>query len=101
MLPREVTLIPHFLLFQQLGWLDTLDAALACPSCFGGGAFYIFLLRQFFMTLPPDLDEAAKIDGASSLHDPLAHPGAALPAGAGDGGDLLVHHATGTTSSSR
>ena len=66
LLPREVILIPTFLLFRSLGWLDTL-LPLIVPSFFGGGAFYIFLLRQFFLTLPRELDEAAKIDGANSF----------------------------------
>lgn len=64
MLPGEVTLVPVYLIFRQLGWLDTY-APLVIPSWFGGSAFYIFLLRQFFMTLPTELDDAAKIDGAS------------------------------------
>jgi multiple sugar transport system permease protein len=63
-MPREVLLIPNFLLFKYLGLFNTLTP-LWLPSFFGG-AFNVFLLRQFFMTLPPDLDEAAKIDGASS-----------------------------------
>ncbi len=66
LLPVEITWIPLFLLYKQLGWLDTLRP-LIVPSFFGGGAFFIFLLRQFFLTLPKDLDEAAKIDGANSL----------------------------------
>jgi ABC-type glycerol-3-phosphate transport system permease component len=66
MLPVEVTIIPTYLLFNLIGWLDTL-LPLIVPSWFGGGAFYIFLLRQFFMTIPRDLDDAAKIDGANSL----------------------------------
>ena len=89
MLPGEVTLIPQFMLFQQLGWLDTY-LPLIVPSWFGGGAFYIFLLRQFFMTIPRDLDEAAKIDGASSFRILWQHPAAALQAGAGHGRDLRV-----------
>jgi ABC-type glycerol-3-phosphate transport system permease component len=64
MLPGEVTLVPIYLIFRQLGWLDTY-LPLIVPSWFGGSAFYIFLLRQFFMTLPTELDDAAKIDGAS------------------------------------
>ncbi len=64
MLPQEVTLIPSYLLFFKLGWLNTYKP-LVVPSWFGGGAFYIFLFRQFFMTIPIDLDEAAKIDGAN------------------------------------
>ncbi len=63
MLPWEVTIVPQFILFRELGWLDTL-VPLIVPHWFGGGAFNIFLLRQFFMTIPQDLDEAAKIDGA-------------------------------------
>lgn len=65
-LPEEVTLIPTFLLFKFLGWLDTWKP-LIVPSYFGGGAFSIFIFRQFFMTLPRDLDQAAEIDGASTL----------------------------------
>ena len=64
MLPQEVTLVPIYLLFRNLGWLDTYRP-LIVPSWFGGSAFYIFLLRQFFMTLPTELDDAAKIDGAN------------------------------------
>ncbi|GIV79072.1 carbohydrate ABC transporter permease [Litorilinea aerophila] len=66
MLPWQVTIVPTFLLFRYLGWINTF-LPLIVPSFFGGGAFYIFLLRQFFMTIPRDLDEAAKLDGASSV----------------------------------
>ena len=66
MLPSEVTIIPKFLIFKQLGWLDTLKP-LIVPDFFGGGAFNIFLLRQFFMTIPRTFDEAAEIDGAGSF----------------------------------
>ncbi len=66
MLPWQVTIVPTFLLFRYLGWINTY-LPLIVPSFFGGGAFYIFLLRQFFTTIPRDLDEAAKIDGASSV----------------------------------
>lgn len=65
-LPPEVTIIPLFLTFKQIGWLDSLKP-LIVPSFFGGGAFAIFLLRQFILTLPFELDEAAMIDGASRL----------------------------------
>lgn len=65
-LPTEVTIVPTYLLHRQLGWLDTY-LPLIVPFWLGGGAFYIFLLRQFLLTLPRDLDEAAKIDGAHSL----------------------------------
>lgn len=65
-LPEEVTLIPTFLIFKLLGWLDTWKP-LIVPAYFGGGAFSIFIFRQFFMTLPRDLDQAAEIDGANTL----------------------------------
>ncbi|MCB0184860.1 MAG: carbohydrate ABC transporter permease [Caldilineaceae bacterium] len=64
MIPYHVTLIPTFVLFRILGWLDTY-APLIIPYWLGGGAFYIFLLRQFYMRLPLELDDAARIDGAS------------------------------------
>ncbi len=66
MLPWQVTIVPQFLLFRYLNWINTY-MPLIVPSYFGGGAFFIFLLRQFFMTIPRDLDEAAKLDGATSL----------------------------------
>jgi len=64
MIPAQVTLIPQFVLFHKLGWINTL-LPLWVPHWFGGGGFAIFLMRQFFLTLPRDLDEAALIDGAS------------------------------------
>ncbi len=66
MLPQAVTLVPSYLLFFYLGWLNTYYP-LIVPFWFGGGAFFIFLFRQFFMTIPTELDDAAKIDGASYL----------------------------------
>ena len=66
MLPSQVTLIPQYLLYNQLGWLDTY-LPLIIPSWLGGGAFNIFLFIQFFRTLPQELDEAATIDGANSF----------------------------------
>jgi multiple sugar transport system permease protein len=66
MIPYHVTLIPTFVLFRILGWLDTY-APLILPYWLGGGAFYVFLLRQFFMRLPLELDDAARIDGASTF----------------------------------
>jgi len=63
MLPGAVTMIPVFLIFRALGWVDTLRP-LWIPSFFGG-AFSVFLLRQFFMTIPNDLEDAAKIDGCT------------------------------------
>ncbi|HEX5416993.1 MAG TPA: carbohydrate ABC transporter permease, partial [Chloroflexota bacterium] len=64
LLPYEVTLIPTYIEYYLLGWLNTF-LPLTVPYWLGGGAFFIFLFRQFFMTIPLDLDEAAKIDGAS------------------------------------
>lgn len=66
MLPYAVTLIPTFLLWAKLGLVDTFWP-LILPQWFGGGIFFIFLLRQFFLTLPMELDEAAIIDGANPL----------------------------------
>jgi multiple sugar transport system permease protein len=64
MLPAQVTMIPHFVLFRMLGWVNTFKP-LIVPIYFGGGAFPIFLLRQFYMTIPLELDDAARIDGCS------------------------------------
>ena len=66
MLPSQITTIPTYILFSRLGWLDSFKP-LIVPSWFGGGAYNIFLLRQFFKTVPRDLDDAARIDGCSSL----------------------------------
>jgi ABC-type glycerol-3-phosphate transport system permease component len=66
MIPWQVTIVPLFLVFRFLKWIDTFKP-LIVPSFFGGGAFFIFLLRQFFMTIPRDFDEAARIDGATSF----------------------------------
>jgi len=66
MLPAQVTQIPTFVIFTHLRWIDTLKP-LIVPAFFGGGAFFIFLLRQFFMTIPSELEDAAKIDGCSPL----------------------------------
>jgi multiple sugar transport system permease protein len=65
MLPAAVTLLPQFLIFRQLGWIDTLYP-LWVPAFFGS-AFNIFLLRQFFMGIPMELEDASKIDGCSYL----------------------------------
>lgn len=63
MLPSAVTMIPQYLMWYHLGALGTFWP-LILPAWFGGGAYFIFLLRQFFQTIPRELDEAAKIDGA-------------------------------------
>jgi multiple sugar transport system permease protein len=78
MLPGYVLLIPNYMLFWQLGWLNTY-LPLTVPFWFGS-AFFIFLFRQFFMTIPIELDEAARIDGATyprifwSIMLPLSGP---------------------------
>ena len=63
MIPYFVTLIPQFVMFKYFGWLDTF-APLIVPQLFANPA-YLFLMRQFFLTLPVDMEEAAKIDGCS------------------------------------
>ncbi len=63
--PSQVTIIPLFLFFKQIGWLNTL-LPLIVPSWFGH-AFMIFLMRQFTMTVPLDLDDAARIDGCDTF----------------------------------
>ncbi len=79
MLPYIVVIIPLFVLFRSLGWINTL-LPLTVPAFFGGGPLFIFLMRQFFMTLPTELDDAAKIDGAGFFRTwwtilmPLARP---------------------------
>ena len=91
-LPEEVVIIPKFLMFHFVPlalfghtWIDTWWP-LILPSWFGGGAFSVFLLRQFFLQVPRDLDEAAVIDGASSWQIlwkillPLAQPALATVA---------------------
>jgi multiple sugar transport system permease protein len=78
MLPAVVTLIPTYLLFAQLGWVGTFRPLVIPPLA--GSAFFIFLLRQFFMTIPRELEDAALIDGGSRLRIftsiilPLAKP---------------------------
>lgn len=65
MLPPQVTMIPTFVLWTVPGWVDSLKP-LIIPSFFGGGAFFIFLLRQFFLTVPTELEDAARLDGCGS-----------------------------------
>ena len=78
MLPYQVVMVPLFTVFTHLGWIDTF-LPLTVPA-FLGNAFFVFLLRQFFMTIPKDLTDAAKIDGCSEFQTyrsivlPLAKP---------------------------
>ncbi len=65
MLPYPVTMVPLYILFSRLGWVNSF-APLILPAFFGN-AFYIFLLRQSFKQIPPDLEDAAKMDGANTL----------------------------------
>ncbi|MHC1740102.1 MAG: carbohydrate ABC transporter permease [Anaerolineaceae bacterium] len=65
MLPRQITLIPLYVIFQKLNWIDTL-LPLIIPQFFAN-AYNVFLLRQFFLSIPVEMDEAAKIDGANTL----------------------------------
>jgi ABC-type glycerol-3-phosphate transport system permease component len=63
MLPYQVWMIPLYVLFTKIGWVNTFYP-LTIPAFFGN-ALYIFLLRQFFMTIPKELEDAARIDGCS------------------------------------
>ena len=65
MLPAQVTMIPLYIVFRQLGWVGTIWP-LVVPAFFGN-ALYVFLLRQFMMTIPNELSDAARIDGAGEL----------------------------------
>jgi multiple sugar transport system permease protein len=65
LLPSQVTLIPRYIIFKTLRLIDTYGP-LILPGWLGGGAFEIFLFRQFFMTLPLELDDAARIDGCGT-----------------------------------
>lgn len=66
MVPYVVTLIPTFIIFRELNWINTF-LPLIVPSWLGGGGFNIFLLRQFYKTLPRELDDAARVDGANEF----------------------------------
>ena len=66
MLPYYVTMVPQFILFSRLKWMDS-NLPLIVPYFFGGGAFNVFLFRQFFRTIPEDLSDAARIDGCSEF----------------------------------
>ena len=85
MVPYFVLMVPQFVIFSRLGWIDSFKP-LVIPIFFGGGAFNIFLLRQFFRTLPEELADAARIDGCSEFRIywnimlPLAKPALAAVA---------------------
>jgi len=66
LLPVYAVAIPRFILFRQLGWTNTL-LPLTIPAFFGSSAFFIFLFRQFFLTIPFELEDAARIDGANTF----------------------------------
>ncbi len=78
-LPYTILIVPNFLIFTKLGWVNTF-LPLTVPLFFGGGAFNIFLLRQFFRTIPEELADAARIDGCTEfgiywrIFLPLAKP---------------------------
>ncbi|WP_223594340.1 carbohydrate ABC transporter permease [Neobacillus bataviensis] len=84
MIPWEVTMIPQYMEFNYLGWINTLKP-LFVPSWFGA-PFYIFLMRQFIMSIPKELDEAARMDGANpfqiyyKIYLPLMKPSLILVA---------------------
>jgi ABC-type glycerol-3-phosphate transport system permease component len=84
MLPYPATMVPLYVLFQRLGWINTI-LPLTAPA-FLGSAFYIFLLRQFFLGIPRDFEDAARMDGANLLQTlwrimlPLALPAMATVA---------------------
>ncbi len=78
-LPYAILIVPQFIIFSRLGWVDTI-LPLTVPIFFGGGAFNIFLLRQFFRSIPEELADAARIDGCTEfgiywrIMMPLAKP---------------------------
>jgi multiple sugar transport system permease protein len=79
LLPEPATAIPRFLLFRSLGLVDTY-APLILPTVLGGAPFFVFLFRQYFLSLPTELDEAARLDGCGPwraylrIFLPLARP---------------------------
>ncbi|MFV0503852.1 MAG: carbohydrate ABC transporter permease [Lachnospirales bacterium] len=83
MMPGIVTLIPTFMMWSKLGFTNTL-VPLTVPIWFGGSVYNIFLFRQFFMTIPRELDEASYVDGATFFQVyrkvilPLAKPAAVI-----------------------
>jgi ABC-type glycerol-3-phosphate transport system permease component len=85
MIPPQVTIIPLFVVFRNLHWLNTYKP-LIVPAYLTGWPFFIFLMRQFFLSIPNDFSEAAKVDGAShfriymNIIVPLAKPAFAVVA---------------------
>ena len=88
MIPGQVTIIPNFLVMSWLGWVDTY-AALIVPAAFS--AFGTFLLRQFFLSIPPELEQAARVDGCSyfGIYRRIILPLSGT--GPGDAGRVRVH----------
>jgi multiple sugar transport system permease protein len=84
MIPFQVQMIPLYILFRNLGWINTYLPLIVPP--FFGNPYFIFMLRQFFLTIPQDLSDAARVDGASELGIllrvvvPLAKPALAVVA---------------------
>lgn len=82
MLPYQTTLVPQYVMFHELNWIRTFNP-IVIPGFFAGGAALVFLLRQFMLTIPKELDEAAMIDGANPLQTwwyiimPLSRPAVA------------------------
>lgn len=80
MIPNEVIAIPMFLFMRELGWINTHLPLIVLPIFGAGGVFGVFVMRQFFMSIPKELEEAAMIDGCSRLRIyamimlPLARP---------------------------
>ncbi len=66
MLPYQATLVPQYVMFNEMNWIRTFNP-ITIPGFFAGGAALVFLLRQFMLTIPKELDEAAMIDGANPL----------------------------------
>ncbi len=85
MIPAQITMIPRFVIFVKLGWLDSFKP-LTLPAFLATNAFFVFLFRQFFLTIPVDLEDAARIDGCGPLATfwhvmlPLAKPAAVTTA---------------------
>ncbi len=87
MVPFVVLIIPLFQLMLQVGWLDNLSA-LIIPFMFS--AYGTFLMRQFFISIPIEIEEAALLDNASRWEDPVAHHGAACSPSHCDAGDVRI-----------